>query len=377
MRAFLRKKRLLLETLREGGKMKKYLASDPPSPRDVFFWMCSFLLLLSSISPGSDLPNPQPGKEKTATSVPLSFVREFSSSEDVKGISHPILNKALDIVAGPKDPSPPPESMLLQPHAVTTDLNRRIFVTDITGGVVHVFDFANHEYWLLGAGNHLRSPLGIATDRDGNIYVSDSSLQTVFVYDSKGKFLHNLKKPRGDESYFDAPRGIAIDQVTEHIYVCDTPRHMLIILDKKGHVISTLGKRGGGSAPAEFKYPTQVVARAGEIFVLDVGNSRVQILDQRGQFRREIRLANIDSRAGLAVDGEGKIYVTDPEIEHLQVFDHDGHFLYSFGQPGASAGQFNWISGAWVDSGSCLYVVDSENKRVQLFQIPGERAGGC
>jgi hypothetical protein len=243
--------------------------------------------------------------------------------------------------------------------------------------VVHVFDFANHEYWLLGAGNHLRSPLGIATDREGNVYVSDSSLRTVFVYDSRGKFLHYLKKPRGNESYFDAPRGIAIDPVTERVYVCDTPRHMVIILDKKGHVLGTVGKRGGGSAPAEFKNPTQVVARAGEIFVLDVGNSRVQIVDQRGQFKREIRLANVDNRAGLAVDAEGKVYITDPEIEHLQAFDHDGRLLYSFGQPGASAGQFNWISGAWVDSGSCLYVVDSENKRVQLFQIAGARAGSC
>jgi len=376
MQALLEGKGFLREPLRKDEKAKKYPASDPPLLRGVRFWARSLLLSLS-ILPGSALPDPQPSNEHLSTSVHLSFVREFSSAEDVKGISHPILNKALDIVAGPKDPSPPPESMLLQPHAVTSDFNGRIFVTDVTGGVVHVFDFANHEYWVLGTGTHLRSPLGVATDHDGNVYVSDSSLRTVFVYDSKGKFLHYLKKPRGDESYFDAPLGIAIDPATEHIYVCDTPRHMVIVLDKKGHVIATLGKRGGGTAPGEFKYPTQVVARAEEIFVLDVGNSRVQILDSRGRFEKQIQLANVDNRAGLAVDDEGKIYVTDPEIEHLEAFDHDGRFLYSFGQPGTSAGQFNWISGAWVDSGSCLYIVDSENKRVQLFQIPGQRAGRC
>ncbi len=331
----------------------------------------SLLIFLTSTSPSSGLPRSQLG------SVKLSFVREFSSAEDVKGISHPILNKTLDVIAGPKDGSPAAPSMLLQPHAVTSDLNHRIFITDITGGVVHVFDFAKHEYWRLGTGNRFRSPLGIATDREGNVYVSDSSLRTVFVYDARGKFIHYLKKPRGGESYFDAPRGIAVDPVTEHIYVCDTPRHMVIVLDKKGHVIATLGKRGGGTGPGEFKNPTQIVASAGEIFVLDTGNSRVQILDQRGQFEREIRLANVDNRAGLAVDGESKIYVTDPEIEHLQAFDHNGQLLYSFGAPGTSAGQFNWISGAWVDSGHCLYVVDSENKRVQLFQIAGSGAGAC
>lgn len=334
----------------------------------------TYLLLLLLVRPAT-AQNTSPPVDKNK--IPLTFVRQFSSAEDVRGISHPILNKTLDILAGPKEPSERPPSMLQQPSAVTTDSNRRILVTDVSAGIVHVFDFAKHEYSTVGAGSHLRSPVGIATDREGNVYVSDSTLRTVVVYDSRGKFLHYLKKPHGDESYFDAPRGIAIDPVTEHIYVCDTPRHMVIILDKKGHVLGIVGKRGGGSAPAEFKNPTQVVAAAGEVFVLDVGNSRVQVLDQKGHFEKEIRLANVENRSGLAVDGEGKVYITDPEIEHLQAFDHDGHFLYSFGQPGTSAGQFNWISGAWVDSGSCLFVVDSENKRVQLFQIPGLRAGGC
>jgi DNA-binding beta-propeller fold protein YncE len=377
MRAFFQSDRSLLTTAHERETAKKHRPLALTRLRDMVCWVYPLLLLLSSTSPGSALPNLQPTTEKTGAPVQLSFIREFSSAEDVKGISHPILNKALDIVAGPKDPSPPPDSMLLQPHAVTTDSNRRIFVTDITGGVIHVFDFVNHEYWLLGAGSHLRSPLGITTDADGNVYVSDTSLRTVFVYDARGKFMHYLTKPRGDESYFDAPRGIAIDPATEHVYVCDTPRHMVIVLDKKGHVVTTLGKRGGGSAPGEFKNPTQVVARGGEIFVLDVGNSRVQILDPKGHLQREIPLANVDNRAGLAVDGEGKIYVTDPEIEHIQVFDYDGHLLSSFGAPGANAGQFNWISGAWVDSGHCLYVVDSQNKRVQLFETSGVRAGGC
>jgi hypothetical protein len=164
--------------------------------------------------------------------------------------------------------------------------------------------------------------------------------------------------------------------VTEHIYVCGTPRHMIIILDKKGHVLATLGKRGGGTAPGEFNNPTQVVSTAREIVVLDAGNSRVQILDQRGHFQREIPLAYVGYRAALAVDGEDNIYV-NPELDRLQVFDANGQLLYSFGEHGTGAGQFNGISGAWVDAGHCLYLVDTNNKRVQLFQIAGVGAGGC
>lgn len=333
------------------------------------------LVILLASTALSTTRNPAPsGNEKKGR---LTFIREFSSAEDVKGISHPILNKTIDIIAGPKDHSERLPSMLEQPYAVTTDSNHRIFVTDITAGLVHVFDFANREYWHFGAGNHLRAPLGIATDRGGNVYVSDSGLRTVLMYDSKGKFIRYLKKPRGDESYFDTPRGIAVEPITDRIYVCDTLRHMVVVLDKKGHVIATLGKRGGGNAPAAFNRPTQVVTHEDEILVLDSGNSRLQILDQQGRFRREIQLSNVGHGAGLAVDEAGNIYLTDPELNNFQAFSRDGQPLYIFGETGTGAGQFNGLSGAWVDSGHCLYLVDTNNKRVQLFQIAGVRAGGC
>jgi len=337
-------------------------------------YTCLLVLLLSSTAPSFPGTASSSGNEKKIAPI---FIRAFSSAEDVKGISHPLLNKTIDIIAGPKEPSERPASVLQQPYAVTTDLNRRIFVTDVPAGLVHVFDFGKHEYRVLGAGNHLRAPLGIASDREGNIYVSDIVLRTVFMYDSTGKFIRYLKKPRGDESYFDGPRGIAVDSATGRIYVCDTPRHMVIVLDKKGHVIASLGKRGGGTGPGEFKRPTQVVANAGELLVLDSGNSRLQFLNQQGHFLKEIQLANVGRSAGLAEDGAGNIYLTDPELNNFQAFSPDGQRLYLFGETGTGAGQFNGLSGAWVDSGHCLYLVDTNNQRVQLFQIAEPGAGGC
>lgn len=69
------------------------------------------------------------------------------------------------------------------------------------------------------------------------------------------------------------------------------------------------------------------------------------------------------------MDNDGNIYVSDPQLNHVQVFSHDGQSLYTFGETGTGVGQFNGISGIWVDSGHCLYAADSNNKRIQLFQI--------
>jgi hypothetical protein len=72
------------------------------------------------------------------------FIRQFASAEDLKR-EHPILNRSLDIIAGPKDPEL--QSYALQdPSVVTTDSRHRIFVTDVRAEAVHVFDFANSTY---------------------------------------------------------------------------------------------------------------------------------------------------------------------------------------------------------------------------------------
>jgi tripartite motif-containing protein 71 len=345
----------------------------------VCFLSVVLLLLLAALAPVSAQAPSTASHPNTETTSPehLSFVREFSSGQDVNREMHPILNKTIDIIAGPKEGEPAAASALQRPYSVTTDSAHRVFVTDVGTGKVHVFDFVHSKYSLLHGGDPLRSPLGVAADQDGDVYVSDSSLRTVLVYDSKGKFRRYLKSRRGRESYFDAPRGIAVDRATDHIYVCDMPRHMVIMLDKKGRVLARFGKRGGGKGPGEFRYPTQVVAAGDEIVIYDSGNFRIQILDLRGHFRKEIRLADATSSAGVAVDKDGNLYVSDPQLDSLQVFNHDGRSLYEFGQIGKDAGQFNGISGIWVDSGRCLYVVDTQNKRVQLFQINGLGTSEC
>ena len=152
---------------------------------------------------------------------------------------------------------------------------------------------------------------------------------------------------------------------------------MVIMLDKKGAVLANFGKRGGGTGPGEFKFPTEIVAAGDELFVLDSGNARIQVLDLRGHFRKEITVFDAAHSAGLAVDKGKKIYVSDPELNRLQVLNYDGQLLYTVGNTGSGVAEFNEISGIWLDSERCLYVVDTKNKRVQLFNTGGLSAGGC
>jgi DNA-binding beta-propeller fold protein YncE len=299
----------------------------------------------------------------------LSFVRAFSSADDVRGPSHPILDRTLDIIAGPKDPELRIDA-LQSPSALTTDSNDRVFVADPSAKAVHIFDFIRSKYSLLDKGSdRLSAPVSLAMDGQDNLYVSDKRSGTILVYDSAGKFRRSLGKLGAGESYFESPTGIAIDGTTGRIYVCDTRRHMIIVMDDRGRLIGKAGKRGGGDRPGEFRSPSQAVVTGGELFVLDAGNSRIQILDTALHFRRAVSLAYADHRTGLAVDGQSNIYVSDPVLNRIEVFSDEGRRLYTFDLSTIKDANFSHPSTMWISSGSCLYVVDSQSNRVGLFQI--------
>jgi predicted membrane-bound mannosyltransferase/DNA-binding beta-propeller fold protein YncE len=78
----------------------------------------------------------------------------------------------------------------------------------------------------------------------------------------------------------------------------------------------------------------------------------------RGQF---------SAPAGLAVDGEGNLYVADSGNNRIQKFDGDGHFLGAFGTAGGNNGQFNEPWGVAVDAKGNIYVADTWNHRIQKF----------
>ena len=172
------------------------------------------------------------------------------------------------------------------------------------------------------------------------------------------------------------PEALRFTDPGGRLYVCDGRAIWSIMLDKRGKVLGRIGKRGGGRGPGEFRNPVQVAVTGDDVVVLDVGNSRFQVFDLQGHFRRETPAVDADTRSGLAADQAGNVYITDPSVSQIEVFDPDGHPLYRFGQTGQEAGQFNGPEGLWIEAG-CLFVADTGNKRVQEFQINGQSGSAC
>jgi DNA-binding beta-propeller fold protein YncE len=76
--------------------------------------------------------------------------------------------------------------------------------------------------------------------------------------------------------------------------------------------------------------------------------------------------------AGIALDGQENVYVTDEWLNRISIFAQDGTFLRDWGTAGSDAGEFNGPSGITIDRQDVLYIVDSRNHRVQKFTKDGQ-----
>jgi sugar lactone lactonase YvrE len=74
---------------------------------------------------------------------------------------------------------------------------------------------------------------------------------------------------------------------------------------------------------------------------------------------------------GIGVDSEGHLYVVEGLSGLVQVFDRDGNLLYYFGQRGTGLGDFQLPTGLFIDHKDRVFVVDSYNRRVQVFHYFG------
>ena len=79
------------------------------------------------------------------------------------------------------------------------------------------------------------------------------------------------------------------------------------------------------------------------------------------------------------MDSEGHLFVVEAIRGMVQVFDDQGRLLYYFGQKGSGFGEFQLPTGLWIDGKDRVLVVDSYNRRVQVFHYFGlgkSAAGG-
>ncbi|HEY3375431.1 MAG TPA: 6-bladed beta-propeller [Candidatus Aquicultor sp.] len=154
--------------------------------------------------------------------------------------------------------------------------NRKLYTTDVIDQDVKVYDYSGKLVTRFGRPGSEKGeflyPNGIAADKDGTIFVSDSNNARIQVFSSKGEFLYQFSGT--EKNSLSLPRGIAFDN-TGRIHVVDTFKHKVFVFTKKGNLLFTYG--GFGSDDGKLAYPNGIAidAKTGTIFIADKLNNRI------------------------------------------------------------------------------------------------------
>jgi len=247
------------------------------------------------------------------------------------------------------------------------------------GQVLYVADPGAQALWMLDAQRGrfrkiqkagslpLVSPVGVAVGPDARVYLADSFLARIFVYDADLTLLATIEDPA-----LRRPAGIAFDGARNRLYVADSAAHHVLVLAPDGERLGVIGRRGAGDG--EFNFPTHVaVDRAGRLLVTDSLGFQIQTFSADGRFlsrfgRHGDSSGDFARPKGVALDGDGHVYVVEALFDAVQIFDRHGRFLLSFGERGIRPGQFWLPAGVFIDAGDRIYVADAYNQRIQIFQ---------
>lgn len=168
---------------------------------------------------------------------------------------------------------------------------------------------------------------------------------------------------------FENPRGVAIDRAG-NIFVADTGNGRIQRFSPTGAFLTAIGTKGSGHE--QFGEPSGVaVDQAGNIYVVEASNHRVQKLAPDGTFISEWTPGLYGPRR-IAMGPDASIYVVDQGHSRIVKFNPDGKVLATWGSGGSGDGQMRDPTSVAVDSSSNrVYVADPLSSRIHIFDSSG------
>jgi sugar lactone lactonase YvrE len=219
----------------------------------------------------------------------------------------------------------------------------------------------------------LIEPYGMAVNSKGELFVADEKVGAIFVFNTENKDVNMIKN--GIHANFGRIIGLAIDD-GDRLFVSDAKMRRVLVFSPTNEVIGQINT--GLSAPSGLAIDNDNRI----LYVADVGLDQVLAYDAdtldpirkigtTGHNHELTTPGDFSKPIGVAVDSEGNLYVADTMNNRIEVFDADGQFIKEFGKAGDGPGYFARPKGVAIDSDDHIWVADGMQDRVQVFNKEG------
>lgn len=225
-----------------------------------------------------------------------------------------------------------------------------------------------HPRWQLIA------PNGLAVDSKGKVYIADSKVRAIFIVDTETGEYTMIRN--GYEANFKWPTGLAVDD-GDTLFSADSGMKRVLVFNAQHKVEATITEGlydpGGLAIDNENRllYVTDAELDLVMVYDADAPHKLLRKIGRPGTKHTSTAPGEFSKPTAVAVDKDGNVYVSDTWNNRIEVFDADGNFIRTFGKAGDGPGFFARPKGIGIDSDGHVWVADSVQDRVQIFNPDG------
>ena len=250
---------------------------------------------------------------------------------------------------------------------VNVTLNDEILIADSGNKCVVVLDNELNLLKVIGQGSgnsRLVNPYGIAVT-DNVIAVSDRDSHQVKKYSLQGELLSVIGGRGNKNGRFNHPMGLAFNN-NKLLYVVDGGNYRVQVFQQDDTFAFSFGNRG--SNPGQFQYPVKIVIdHNNNVLVTDRLVNCIKIFTDRGQF---IQTINSDRPYAITISPTGYLITGHHGDDNkIRVWSPTYQLINQFGKKGSKVGEYYGTYGMSMDSSGTIYVVEWDNKRLQVMHI--------
>lgn len=236
--------------------------------------------------------------------------------------------------------------------------NARIQVFNLKGN--YLFDFGTPGF----DDGKIYCPNSFTFDKNGNLWIIESCIGRIQIFDKTGKFIKKIKENFGKPE--------CIEKFESYMIVSNSQDEKIYILDLNGNVINKIGD----DIKSPLYFPQSItILSDGTLVVANSGTSTISLFDKDGNLIKSFSSfgaapGKIQYPLGVSVNSNDEIFVLDSGSHVVEVYDKDGKYLRSFGRMGGADGEFMYPLSIAIGSDNWSYVTDY-NARVQVFDENG------
>lgn len=223
----------------------------------------------------------------------------------------------------------------------------------------------------------LIQPYGMAVNSKGNLYVADQKVGAIFVFNTETK--ETTLIANGKDATFALINGVAFDD-DDRLFVTDGKLKRVLIFDKNNKVVDMI--KDGLIDPVGIVVDTEnrqlyvVDTQADQVVVYDADTLKEKRRIGTGGKKHELTTpGDFSLPSFVALDKDNNVYVTDTMNYRVEIFDADGKYISQIGKHCDGPGCFAHPKGIAVDSDGNIWVADPMLDVLQAFNKEGQLLG--